>query len=372
MNQAIKSYFFVPTAFRNFIEYAFDGWRFIFFLYGVFSAVLAYEAASTIKEGVYIFLLPIVLLIVMSLLTGISALILGAREPVIKAMRLVGICLPPISLTIFFVARNSLLVYFVIYPIILYIFGSAFLTFNHRFLNSVVGLITIAAAIVLTYFHATFSDKWLGQELSFDGYKIHLRERPILEKNELKVYTFLIKQTPILGHLPQMDEIADTLHIKKGTVWSSLMALDEKERVVMGADNEIRYAFPWAMYDQGYRLFVYFPDGRYVGPLFAANAIYALGVSSLFIGSPIKVMGRVKDTGQKLEISLLDGKIESCNYPEVQIYKSDILSENEFYSSPSGAKASYQGRYDATRLLNLERAAEVASEMMRKSMAGVF
>ena len=372
MNQAIKAYFFIPTGFRNFIEYAFDGWRFIFFLYGIFSAVLAYEAASSIKEGVYIFLLPIVLLVVMSILTSISALILGAREPVIKAMRLVGICLPPITLTVFFIARNSLLAYFAIYPITLYIFGSAHLTFNHKFLNTAVGFFTIAATIVLTYFHATFSDKWLGQELSIDGYNVEIKERPILEKNELRVYTFLLTQTPNMGHLPQMDEIADTLHIKRGTVWSSLISLDEKQRVVMGAENEIRYAYPWAMYDQGYRIFIHLPDGRYAGPLFAANAVYALGVSSLFPNAPIKVMGRIKDTGEKFEINLLGGKIMACNFPEAQVYKSDILSENEVYSSPSGAKASYRGRYDATRLLNLERAVEVASEMIQKSTAGIL
>jgi hypothetical protein len=372
MNQAIKAYFFIPSGFRNFIEYAFDGWRFIFFLYGIFSAVLAFEAASTIKEGVYIFLLPIVLLIVMSLLSSICALILGAREPVIKAMRLVAICLPPIALTVFFIARNSLLVYFAIYPIALFVFGSAFLTFNHKFLNALVGLFTIAAVIVLTYFHATFSDKWLGQELSFDGYKVNLRERPILEKSELKVYSFLLIQTPALGHLPQLDEIVDSLNIKRGTVWASLLDLDEKERIVRGADGEIRYAYPWAMYDQGYRIYIRKPDGKFSGPLYAANSIYALGISTLFKNVYVRVSGRIKDTGEKLEISLLNGKIESSNYPEVQVYKSEILSENEFYSSPAGAKASYRGRYDATRLLNLERAAEVSSEIMQQTISGVF
>ncbi len=184
MNQLIKAYFFIPSGFRNFIENGFEGWLSLFFLYLIFSLILAREAAHSLMAGVFIFTQPIAILIILSILSTACALIVGAKEPLIKGFRLAALCLPPIAVILYLIAKKSVLVFCGAYPILLFIYGSAFLGSKHKIINAVSGAVTVALAMVLSYFFAVTSDKWFGQEFVFDGIRAELSERPSYDRNE--------------------------------------------------------------------------------------------------------------------------------------------------------------------------------------------
>jgi hypothetical protein len=373
MNQAVKAYFFIPSGFKNFIERGFDGWQFIFFIYVAFDGIMAYEQSTSIKGGVYLFIQPFFLLILLSVLAVASAFSMGAKEPIIKGLRLVGLCLPPIGLVFYFLTVQSLMAYFAIYPIALFIFGSAFLGPRGKLLNGIVGLGVISLALALFYLHVNTTGKWFGRELVIDGYKAVLNDIPDLSKNESQVYRFLLLSTPELGHIPQVDEISDSLKIKRAAVRYALMKLDEKGRVILGADSDIRYAFPWVAFDQGYAITLKKThDGITTPPVYAASAMHALSIPTLFKGSEIRIISYIKDVNEPLVIEISNGHISGCSRPDVLVYKSDSFAETEFYSSISGAKAKYQGRFDSTRLLDLDRAIIVAGEILNKNASGIL
>ncbi len=373
MNQLIKAYFFIPSGFKNFIENGFEGWLSLFFLYLVFSLLLAREASHSLMSGIFIFTQLIAILIILSILSISSALAVGAREPLIKGFRLTALCLPPIAFILYLMAKQSVLVFCGAYPIILFIYGSAMLGPKHRIVNAASGAITIALAIVLSYLFAVTSDIWFDQKFVLDGIRAELTEMPSYDRNEARIYKFLILLTPDLGYIPQSDEIADSLKMDRARVQNTLVKLDEKGSIVLGADREIRYAYPWAMYDQGFEVFIEnHPGGGTGRPVFAASALHALASAAIFKDTKIRVISHLRDTGERLFIELINQQISQTNHPEAQIYKSDIFSEMEFYSSPSGAKSSYRGRFDSTRLLSLDRALIVAGDQMRQNTAGLF
>jgi hypothetical protein len=372
MNEAIKAYMFIPSGFRNYIEEGFDGWRFVFFLYVLFGATLAFVSGSSLKEGLYIFLQPIFLLIAFSLFTIVSAIVVGADEPIVKSLRLVGLCLPPIGLTIFLLAEKSQLVIFGAYPALLYIVGFVFIGRQSRTLNVIPAVFAVALTLVSSYFHSTSTDKWFGQELTINDYRVQLSHASLFSRDESSIYRFLIISPPRLGYIPQVDEIADSLGITRTDVRNALMTLDSKGRIVLGADSEIRYAYPWATFDNGYTVVVKWKDNSSVVRIHAASALHALSSPLIIRNAEITVLGRLRDTGQMIKIDICDGKIDTTNFPEAQIYKGENFSEMEFYSSPAGAKTSYRGRFDSTRLLDLGRAMVVAEEMVRKRTAGVL
>jgi len=373
MTNVIKAYLFIPSGFRNFIDHAFDGWRFVFFLYFVFSLILAYVTAPSLQVGAYIMLQPLFILLVFSLLTVASAFGMGAHEPLIKAMRLVALCLPPLGLTLFFIAEKSPLAYFGLYPMILYIVGSAFLGPRGKIINSAMGIAVLAISGVIVFLEATTADKWFGRELVTRDYRISLTEIPIFTENESRTLKYIVLSTPDLGHIPQVAEICVSLSLDSAAVGEALISLDRKGRIVLGADGEIRYAFPWAAYDNGYLVAIEKSEshGPYK-PVYAASALHALSTAHIFRDCTIEVYGRLKDTGERISVEISDGKIESTNFPDALIYKSDTFSENNFYSSPTGAKISYPGRFDATRLLDLDRAIVVAAEMLQKRTPGLL
>jgi hypothetical protein len=373
MFKAIKAYFFIPSGMKSYIEQGFEGWGLFYFIYVGFCALLVYEASASVKIGIYMGLQSLALLFLLVILSTSCAFVLGAKEPLIKAMRLVGLCLPPIALTIMFMARKSLLTFLGIFPILLFVYGSAFLGVNRKMLGVLAGMITITLIIGLSFLIARSSDKWFGQELTFDGYKAELTKAPIFGRDESKIYRYLLFSTPELGHIPQADEIADSLRLDPAKVQNALLMLDEKGCIVLGADREIRYAYPWAMYDQGYEILIEKEDGTAsTRPVFAASAFHALSAAALFGDNKIRILGRINDTGEMLVIEINKGQIGSTNHPEAQIYKSDIFSEMEFYSSPAGAKSSYRGRYDSTRLLSLDRAVVVAGDYMKGIARGIL
>ncbi|HBC47793.1 MAG TPA: hypothetical protein DEO84_04065 [candidate division Zixibacteria bacterium] len=373
MFKAIKAYFFIPSGMRNYIEHGFEGWGLFYFIYVGFCALLIYEASASVKVGIYRGLQSLAFLFLFVILSTICAFILGAKEPAIKAMRLVGLCLPTIVLTILFMARKSPLTFLGIYPIMLFVYGSAFLGLNRKILGVLAGMITITLVIGLTYLFSDSSDKWFGQELTIDGYKAELTKAPIFNRDESKIYRYLLYSSPKLGHIPQADELADSLRLDPVKIQNALLKLDEKGCIVLGADREIRYAYPWAMYDQGYEILIEKEDGsESTRPVFAASAFHALSAATLFGNKKIRILGRINDTGEMLVIEIDKGQIGSTNHPEAQIYKSDIFSEMEFYSSPAGAKSSYRGRYDSTRLLSLDRAVVVAGDYMKGIARGIL
>jgi len=295
----------------------------------------------------------------------------GAHEPIIKGMRLVGLCLPPIGLTMFFAAEKSPLVYFAVYPAALYIVGSAFLGPRGRLINSVMGAAVMALTIALVYFQAGTTGNWLGHQLIIEGHEVRLAEIPAFTDDESRILRFLITDTPELGYIPQGNEIADSLSLGRVNMLKALMSLESRGRIVLGADSEIRYAFPWAAFDDGYLVVIENPG---VSPesAFAASALDALSATFLFDGARVNVYGRLRDTGERIMLELRNGRIDTTNYPEALVYKSEALSEIGFYSSPTGAKGSYRGRFDATRLLDLDRAISVADELLRKRTCGLF
>ncbi|OGC89548.1 MAG: hypothetical protein A2W25_14375 [candidate division Zixibacteria bacterium RBG_16_53_22] len=372
MNEAIKAYMFIPSGFRNYIQEGFDGWRFVFFLYVVFSGILAIVSGDSIKEGIYIFLQPIFLLIVLSILAAISAIVVGADEPIIKGMRLVGLCLPPIGLMIYLLAEKSQLAAFGIYPALLFIVGSMFLSRSSRILNILPAVLVVGLTAALSYIHSTETDEWFGQELTFSNYAVRISKASAFSEIESRVYRFLLTAPPNHGYIPQVDEIADSLGIRRVDVRNALMALDSKGRIVLGADSEIRYAYPWASFDNGHDVLIQRTANSRTIRIHAASALHALSIPLIIDGARMRILSRLHDTGQIIEIDIHDGKIDTTNFPEAQVYKSDIISEMEFYSSPAGAKASYRGRFDSTKLLDLERAMIVAEEMVRKKADGVL
>jgi hypothetical protein len=373
MNQAIKAYFFIPSGFRNYIDKGFEGWGSFYFLYFIFIALLTYETAHGFKFGAYILLQPLVFLVLLSIFSTAAAFSAGAKEPLIKALRLTGLCLPPIGLTVFFIARKSLLTLIAIYPALIFIYGAAFLNPDKKLISSLLGLLSLSLAVVIFYFFAVSSVKWFGQELAFDGFRASLTRSRAFTKNEETIYRFLLFSTPGLGHLPQADEIADSLKMNRAKVQDALIKLDEKGCILLGTDREIRYAYPWALYDHGYKVFVEnMPDDFHAKPVYAASALHALSTSAIFKDSKIRIQSKLSDTGGIILIELLAGQINSTNHPEAQVYKSDIVSEMEFYSSPSGAKSNYRGRYDSTRLLSLDRAVSVAGEIMHERAPGIL
>jgi hypothetical protein len=373
MNQAIKAYFFIPSGFKNYIDRGFEGWGSFYFLYFIFIALLTYENATGLKFGAYIFLQPLFFLILLLILSTTAAFIAGAKETHIKAKRLTGLCLPPIGLTIFFIARKSLLTFIAVYPALLFIYGAAFLNPDKKFLNALLGFVTLALTVVIFYFFAISSVKWFGQELTFDGFKANLSQIRTFTKNEETIYRFLLFSPPTLGYIPQADEIADSLKLDRARVQNALLKLDDRGCIVLGADREIRYAYPWAMYDHGYKVLVEDPlTNSPAKPVYAASALHALSAATLFKNADIQIQSKLRDTGGILIIDINNGQIDSSNHPEAQVYKSDIISEIEFYSSPTGAKASYRGRYDSTRLLSLSRAVSVAGELMRERAPGIL
>jgi hypothetical protein len=373
MNPAVKAHFLIPSGFREFLDKGFDGWQFVFLFYTILSGIIAFESTSSWKIGIYIFLQPVFSMLILCILSTVAALILGAKEPLIKGLRLTGLCLPSLGLTFIFLSDKSPLVYIAAYSVILFIYGSAFVGSKSKILNAVIGIVVIGSAGLVSYIQATTIDKWFDQELTFDGYKAQLSTIPAFNKNEMKVYSFLLKSTPQLGHIPQVDEMSDSLSIKKDIIRNTLMSLDEKGAIVVGADFEIRYAYPWAAYDNGYRVTIQQAPGAAIWqPVYAASALHALAAISLFKNAHIWIRSQLYDTGEPLTIEIQNGQIIRSNHPEVQIYKSDIISEIEFYSSPSGAKSNYRGRFDATHLLNLERGIIVADEMIRNKAAGLL
>jgi hypothetical protein len=186
------------------------------------------------------------------------------------------------------------------------------------------------------------------------------------------VYRFLLAATPHLGYIPQVDEIADSLRIGRVEVRNALMMLDQKGRIVLGADSEIRYAYPWASFDNGHDVLIRWHADSAAVRTRAASALHALAVPLIIGDAEVRILSRLRDTGQIIEIRICEGRIDTTNFPEAQVYKSDIFSEMEFYSSPAGAKTSYRGRFDSTRLLGLERAMIVAEEMIKKRAAGIL
>jgi hypothetical protein len=372
MNEVIKAYLFIPSGFRNFIERGFAGWRFVFFLYVLFSAILALVSADSLREGIFIFLQPIFLLVILFLLSGLSAFIVGSDEPLVKGMRLVGLCLPPIGLTFYFLAEKSPLVVFAVYPALLFIFGSIFLSQNPRLINIIPGICVIGATGFLSHFNAVKTDKWFGRELTIVNYEVRLSKASLFSEIETGIYRFLLFATPRLGHIPQLEEITDSLGISRAAAVSALVSLDEKARIVIGADFEIRYAYPWASFDNGCDVLITERSGSVPRRVYAASALHALATPMLTENHPVIIVGRLRDSGQKIEIEIRDGKINATNFPEAQIYKGDVFSEMDFYSSPSGAKSSYRGRFDSTKLLDLERAMIVAEELIKKKAAGAL
>lgn len=372
MNEAIKAYMFIPSGFKNYIEEGFDGWRFIFFLYILFSAILAYVSGDSLKEGAFIFLQPTFLLVAFSLLSGLSAFIVGADEPIVKGMRLVGLCIPPISLTIYLLAEKSHLAIFGIYPALLFLVGSIFLSRKSRILNLIPAIFVVGLTGTFSYFHATEIDKWFGQELSISDFEINIAQTSMFSRSETKVYRFLLESPARLGHIPQIDEIADSLDISRVDVKSALLMLDHKGRIVLVGDNEIRYAYPWASFDNGHDILIKWSEDSPPVKAYAASAIHALSIPVIVKEGRVRILSRLRDTGQLIDIDIIGGKIDTTNFPEAQVYKSDIFSEMEFYSSPAGAKASYRGRFDSTKLLNLDRAIIVAEEMLKKRTADIL
>ncbi len=373
MNQLLKAYFFIPSGFKNFIENGFEGWGTLFFLYFLFALIFTRETAPDFKIGTFIFLQPLMILLLLAMLSTTAALILGAKEPLIKGIRLTALCLPPIGLTFYFIAEKSPLVFFAAYPILLFIYGSAFLGPKMKILNIAAGTITISLVLSLSYLFGVTSDNWFGQRLAFNGYKVELSLATTFDRNEYKIYKFLVLSTPDLGHIPQAEEIADSLRIRLPAVREALVKLDRKGCIVYSADGEIRYAYPWSAYNQGYRVFVEkTPDADSGRAVYAASALHSLAVAALFPNARIKILTHVRDTGEGLIIELDNQQIDLINRPQVQVYKSNVVSEIEFYSSPSGAKFSYPGRFDSTRLLSLDRAIAVANDLMRSNSAGVF
>jgi len=372
MNEAVKAYMFIPSGFRNYIEEGFDGWRFVFFLYVIFSAILAIVSCDNIKEGIYIFLQPIFLLIVLSLLATINAIIVGADEPIIKGMRLVGLCLPPIGLMIYLLAEKSHLASFGIYAALIYVVGSVFLSRKLRILNILPAILVVGLTGALSYFHATETDKWFGQELTISNFKVQIAKVSAFSEVESRVYRFLLMAPPHLGYIPQVDEIADSLGIRRVDIRNALMTLDSKGLILLGADSEIRYAYPWASFDNGHDVLIQWTENSRTIRVHTASALHALSVPLIIKGVKMRILSRLRDTGQIIEIDIYGGNIDTTNFPEAQVYKSDIFSEMDFYSSPAGAKASYRGRFDSTRLLNLERAMIVAEEMVKKKADGIL
>jgi hypothetical protein len=372
MNEVVKAYLFIPSGFRNFIERGFDGWRFVFYMYFAFSAILAIISADSPIAGIFIFLQPVFVFVTLSALAVITAFIMGAHEPLIKSMRLVGLCLPPIGLCFFFLAEKTPLVFFAVYPGFLFIVGSIFLRERVRIAGILPAIAVVAITAVLAYYHSTSLDRWFGQELTFDGYRLNLSRAAAFSKDESRVYLFLLKATPSLGYIPQVDEIADSLTLDRTAVRNALMKLDEMGRIVLGANTEIRYAYPWSSFDNGYEVIIESDNSPIPKRAFAASAMHALSVPMIIKSSRIKVLGKLKDTGDPIAIEITDGKIQATNFPEAQVYKSDIFSEMEFYSSPAGAKNSYRGRFDSKKLLNLERALLVSEEMARKKADGLL
>ncbi len=153
----------------------------------------------------------------------------------------------------------------------------------------------------------------------------------------------------------------------------ALVELDGKGRLVLAADGEIRYAFPWAAYDHGISLSVRkTPSDPVLGPIYAASAIHALSAATIFKGGFVRIVAPVRDTAEPLVLEITNGKVSGCSCPGALVYMSDLFSEVEFYSTTAGAKAKYRGRFDATRLLDIERAIQVAGEMLEKRTAGVL
>jgi predicted DNA-binding transcriptional regulator len=372
MNEAIKAYMFIPSGFRNYLEEGFDGWRFVFFLYIIFSAILAYVSGDSPKEIAFIFLQPIFLLIVFSIFSTLNAFIVGADEPIVKGLRMVALCLPPIGLSIYLFAEKSHLSIFVVYPALLFIIGSIFLSRANRILNLIPAIFALALTGGLTYLHATTIDKWFGHELTLANYQVSIIRSSDFTENETRVYRFLLESPARLGYIPQIDEIADSLGIDRMNVRSSLLMLDHKGRIVMVGDNEIRYAYPWASFNNGYDITIKRSENSPSVRAYAASAMHALSIPLIVKEGSIGILSHLRDTGQLIEISIIDGKIDTANFPEAQVYRSDTFSEMDFYSSPAGAKASYRGRFDSSRLLNLDRAIIVAEEMLRKRTAGIL
>jgi hypothetical protein len=326
MNQLLKAYILIPSGFKKFIENGFEGWGTLFFLYLLFALLFARQTAPDVKIGTYIFLQPLMILVLLAILTTITALIVGAKEPLIKAIRLTALCLPPIGLTFYFLAEKSPLVYFAAYPILLFIYGSAFLGPHNKIINMVSGIITIALSLVLAYIFAVTSDRWFNQDLTFSGYKMELTRAALLNRQEAKIYKFLILSTPRLGHIPQVNEIADSLKINSTRIQASLVILDEKGCIILGADGEIRYAYPWSRYDHGYEIFIGNSEGSYLeSPVYAASALHALAVGALFPDCRIKILTRVRDTGESLMIELYKNQVSLVNRPQVQVYKSNVV-----------------------------------------------
>ncbi len=191
MNQAVKAYFFIPSGMKNYIERGFDGWRFVFFIYTAFAAILAIQTAGTFKTGILIFLQPMFLLLLLSIISVAGAFAMGAKEPLVKGMRLVALCLPPAGLTLFFLAEKSPMVYFVVYPVALYVFGSIFMGPKGRLINGAMGLSMAALTLVFLYLIAITTAGWFDRKVVIDGYKISIEEIPAFSGDQLKVYRFI-------------------------------------------------------------------------------------------------------------------------------------------------------------------------------------
>ncbi len=356
MNQTIKAYFFSRDGFEKYLEKGFPGWPFVFFVYIFFIAALVFVTAGSFEIGLFTFIQPLIFLFLIIVLTALGAVILGAEEPIIRGLRLVAVCLPPTGLAWFFLAMKSVLVLFMIYPAILFIYGSAFIGSRDKALNIFVGFLIISLTIGLTFFESKLTARIFDHDLVVNELRLELRPIKNYDDDEISILSLLVIGTPKLGMIPQAVDLAGMASVSEDSVRKVLYQLDLKGDIIITSEGEIRFAYPWADFDNGYQVFLEFGPGSVSGPLWVSDALHGLGISALFAGSKTRINSTLKDTGDSLFIEVADGQIVNSDHPEAVVYQGASYSDVDFYSSPSGAKTSHPGRFDATRLLRLDRA----------------
>ena len=209
-----------------------------------------------------------------------------------------------------------------------------------------------------------------NRKLVYESGKLKIVELLSYTSAESRVLKILIDDTPILGRIPQLDDLKNKAHLNDDDLERDLGSLSAKGDIVMNSETRIIAAYPWTDSNSGIDIRLISDRDSFSAPFHVASALYGFSVARL-IGSDIRIEARLEDTGEPLTIEIRGDAIAYTNRIEAVVYDSKDYRDSRFYSSPEGARNDNPEDFRINRAIRLDKALAIGDNIadeIRKKM----
>lgn len=195
----------------------------------------------------------------------------------------------------------------------------------------------------------------LGFQFLYDSGHLKISEVISYSKDESRVLNILIKDTAVLGEIPQPEYLKSKTGLGNDGLTACLASLADKGDIALADNGMIVDAYPWTSRDTGILVCLIEDDQTTAGPISCSSALHVMSVMPLFdLKGEIKAV--LQDSGDTLVIEIEKNEILFTDNIAAVVYRTDDYNDSRFFASLEGARAYHRDNFNLNRVIRLDKA----------------